>query len=150
MLKIRFFHLLSFKKSLSVIAVCGCYAWCYLGFFITIFFVCMLIFIYLFIIHFLWVRLSSFVQTALFRLMLFILSMFRFFVYKPARVTMTVCVLSCAYCCHCNAMPLAASTCCKVRKSDQKHGAVYLLRQLDLVALLLPLTLPHHPPSLHL
>lgn len=44
----------------------------------------------------------------------FVLSLFRLFVYKPVRLTMPVCVLSCAYCCHGVSVPLLTSTRCKV------------------------------------
>lgn len=42
------------------------------------------------------------------------LSLFRLFVYKPVTLTMPVCVLSCAYCCHGVSVPLLTSTRCKV------------------------------------
>lgn len=56
---------------------------------------------------------TPFVQAALFSPVCCVLSVFRLFVHKPMRLTMPVCVLSCAYCCHCVSVPRLASTRCK-------------------------------------
>lgn len=69
---------------------------------------------------------SSFVQTAVFSLVCFVSSVFRLFVYKLMRLTMPVCVLSCAYCCHCVSVPRPASTRRKVETITTEHSALYL------------------------
>lgn len=94
-----------------------------------------------FLVYILWVRLSSFIHTALFSLVRFVLSVFRLFVYKPMRLTMPVCVLSCAYCCRCASVPPLASTRCKVETMTTNRVAC-ICAGLTLWPFLLPLTPP--------
>lgn len=57
---------------------------------------------------------APFVHAAPCSLVCFILSVFRLFVHKPVRLTMPVCVLSCAYCRHRVFVSSLTSTRCKV------------------------------------
>lgn len=90
--------------------------------------------------------LSSFVQAALFKLC-FVLSVFRLFVYKPMRLTMPVCVLSCAYCCHSVFVSSLTSTRCKVG-TITTNRVPQICTGLTPWPFLLPLTpTPRAPPS---
>ncbi len=91
--------------------------------------------------------LSSFAKTALFSLVWFVSSLFRLFVYKPMWLTMPVCVLSCAYCCHRVSVAPLASTRCKVNTMT-KNRVLCLCEGSTLWLFLLPLTPPSRPPPL--
>lgn len=69
----------------------------------------------------------------------FCLSVFRLFVHKPVRLTMPVCVLSCAYCGHHASVPPLTSTCCKV-ETMTPNTVPCICTGLTLRPFLLPLT----------
>lgn len=106
------------------------------------------IFLYIYIIYYGSASaelLRSFVQAAPFSLVCFVLSVFRLFVYKLMRLTMPLCVLSCAYCCCCVSVPSLTSTRCKVETLTM-NSVPCVCTGLTLWPFLLALPPPPHPP----